>query len=304
MSRATVLLVATTLAGSAAGTGMALAEDAGVVFRDAVARVEVIPGARTDVAVSVVPGRKGLPQVRVYREGGRTIVDGGLAHRIRGCGNHGSDRIHPQAEVWGIGRIQETDMPVITVHTPRDSRIAADGAVFGRVGPAQSTDLAVAGCGEWSVGDVAGALAVHVSGSGDVVGRRAGSLRASVSGSGDVKLDTVDREVEIVTAGSSNFRLGTAGSADIRVSGSSDIRIGEIHGPVRSEISGSGDVIIDRGRATEVRVAVSGSGDFRFHGSAGAVSASVAGSGGVEIDHATGPVSQSKAGSGDIRIGH
>ena len=56
----------------------------GVAVRDAVARVQVIPEDRGDVSVTVTPGRKPLPTVRIYREGDRTVVDGGLAHRIKG----------------------------------------------------------------------------------------------------------------------------------------------------------------------------------------------------------------------------
>lgn len=293
----------------------------GVAVRDAVARVQVIPEVRGDVSVTVTPGRKPLPTVRIYREGDRTVVDGGLARRIKGCGwsglslgamifhhrdddgDRGDRGEHGRATVAGIGHLAPDDMPLITIRMPLDAHVSADGAVFGRVGATHSLDLAVAGCGDWTVGDVSGALGVRVSGSGDVAGGRAGSLRAGLSGSGDLKLSRVDGEADITTSGSSDVHLGAAGPVSIRIGGSSDIRIGEVQGPIHTEIGGSGDVTIDHGRAPDVRVAVAGSGDFTFHGSAGGVSASVAGSGDIVIDHASGPVSQSKAGSGDIRIG-
>ena len=290
----------------------------GVAVRDAVARVEVIPEARGEVSVTVAPGRKPLPTVRIYREGDRTVVDGGLARRIKGCGwsgrslgamifhhrdDDGDRGEHGRATVAGIGHLAPEDMPLITIRMPLDAHLSADGAVFGRVGATHSLDLAVAGCGDWTVGDVSGPLGVRVSGSGDVAGGRAGSLRAALSGSGDLRLSRVTGEADITTSGSSDVHIGTAGPVSIRIGGSSDIRIGEVDGPIHTEIGGSGDVSIDRGRAPDVRVAVAGSGDFTVHGSAGAVSASVAGSGDIVIDHATGPVSQSKAGSGDIRIG-
>ena len=321
MTHATLpVLSAAVLAATFAAAGTARAE--GVLVRDAVARVQVIPEARGDVSITVTPGRKPLPTVRIFREGDRTVVDGGLAHRIRGCGwngfslgsmvfhhgdeggDRGGDRGgHERANVAGIGAVGPQDMPLITIRMPLDAHVAADGAVYGRVGTTRSLDLAVAGCGDWSVEDVSGPLDVRISGSGDVSGGRAGTLRAALSGSGDLKLARVDGEAEIATSGSSDVHLATAGPLSIRVGGSSDIRVGEVNGPIHTEIGGSGDVTIDHGRAPEVRVAVAGSGDFRFHGSAGSVSASVAGSGDILIDHASGPVSQSKAGSGDIHIG-
>jgi hypothetical protein len=298
-----------------AAAGTARAEGPSVTVRDAVARVQVIPEARSDVSVTVTPGRRPLPTVRVYREGDRTVVDGGLAHRIRGCGWDGFEMgamfsrhrdekgERGRATVSGIGRLGPEDMPLITIRTPMDAHVSADGAVFGRVGATHSLELSVAGCGDWSTEDVAGLMAVHVSGSGDVAGGRAGALRAGMSGSGDLKLTRVDGDADISTSGSSDVRLGATGPVSIRIGGSSDVRIGDVNGPIHTEIGGSGDVTIDRGRAPDVRVAVAGSGDFRFHGSAGSVSASVAGSGDVVIDHASGPVSQRKAGSGDIHIG-
>ncbi len=310
--------VAACIAAAAVGAaGTAFADGASVVVHDAVARVQVIPEARGDVSVTVTPGRKALPSVRVWREGDRTMIDGGLAHRIHGCGSasfgfgalfHGHrdgepDRERGQANVAGLGRVGPEDMPLIVIRTPLDARVAADGAVFGQVAGARSLDLAVSGCGDWRTGDVAGPMGVHVSGSGDVTGGRVGALRAALSGSGDLKLGRVDGAADISTSGSADVRLGATGPLDIRVGGSSDIHVDEVQGPVRTQISGSGNVTIDRGRSPDLRVAVAGSGDFRFHGEGGAVSASVAGSGDILIDHATGPVSQSKAGSGDIHIG-
>ena len=205
---------ATVVAAALCLSGTARAE--GVEVRDAVARVQVIPEARGDVSVTVSPGRKSLPTVRVYRDGGRTVVDGGLARRIRGCGwsgfslgamvfHHGDgDRDrgeHGRATVAGIGHLGPDDMPLITIRMPMDAQIATDGAVFGRVGVTHSLDLAVAGCGDWTVGDVSGPLDVRVSGSGDVAAGRAGTLRAALSGSGDLKLVRVDGQTDITTSG-------------------------------------------------------------------------------------------------------
>ena len=293
----------------------AFAEDGGVSIRNAVARVEVIPEARSDVKVSVTPGKKSLPTVQVRREGGRVIVDGGLAHRIKGCGFYGfgvnmsmtdnkaGHAPKARAHVIGVGNLGPEDMPHIVVRTPMDASVEADGAVFGQVGAAHRLDVALSGCGDWSLSDVADALSVAMSGSGDVNGGRAGRLKVMVSGSGDVHLTQISGPADVTTSGSSDVSLASSGPLSVRIGGSSDVRVKSVNGPIHAQISGSGDVTVDQGNAPEVQVSVAGSGDFRFRGQAGSVSASVAGSGDIDIAHATGPVSQSKAGSGDIHIG-
>jgi len=293
----------------------AFAQGPGVSIRNAVARVEVIPEARSDVDVVVTPGRKALPTVQVRREGGRVILDGGLANRIKGCGFYGSglsmnlkinERSHgpaARANVIGIGNIGPDDMPHIVIHTPMDAAVEASGAVFGEVRPANRLDIAVAGCGDWSLADVADALSVSTSGSGDVTGGRAGRLKALVSGSGDIRLSQIAGPADVTTSGSANVNLSSSGPLSVRIGGSSDVHVKTVNGPIHAQISGSGDVTVDQGQAPDVDVAVAGSGDFRFHGQAGRVSASVAGSGDITIAHATGPVSESKAGPGDIHIG-
>ena len=311
MMRAGVLILSFSLLAAPS----AFAEDGGVSIRNAVARVEVIPEARSDVTVSVTPGRKALPTVQVRREGSRVIVDGGLANRIKNCGFYGfglnmsvklNERSRPpiaRAHVLGIGNIGPEDMPHIVIHTPMDTAVAADGAVFGQVGAAHRLDVALSGCGDWTLADVDDALAVSMSGSGDVTGGRAGRLKMMVSGSGDVRLSQVAGSADVTTSGSSNVSLSSSGPLSVRIGGSSDVKVKTVNGPIHAQISGSGDVTVDQGNAPEVQVSVAGSGDFRFRGQAGSVSASVAGSGDIDIAHATGPVSQSKAGSGDIHIG-
>ncbi len=305
-----VALVAAAMAASAAK-----AADTSVTLRDVVARVEVIPEARTDVQVSITQGRKSFPAMSVGRSGGRLIVDGELRGRIRGCGSFGlhlfmhphSDRRNPdaRADVIGIGFVGPQDMPLITIRAPMDAHLDASGAVFGRVGPTHSLELANAGCGDWKVEDVSDALTVSIAGSGDIHTGRAGSLRGAISGSGDLTGGRINGQAHIQLSGSSDVKLEAVGALDASTTGSSDVRIGEITGgPVRVKIAGSGDVVIDGGRAGDVEVSTAGSGDFRLRGEARNVVASSAGSGDIEVAHASGGVARSQAGSGDIRIGH
>lgn len=294
---------------------LAFAQDTGVSIHNAVARVEVIPEARNDILVSVTPGRKALPNPSIRRDGGRVVVDGGLANRIKSCGysgfgfnmnikqnEHGREPV-ARAHVLGVGNLGPDDVPKIVIRAPMDVAVDSDGAVFGRVGGARHLDLSLSGCGDWTLSDVTDALSLAMSGSGDVTGAKAGRLKVQVSGSGDVHLTNIAGSSDITTSGSSDVTLASSGPLSVRIGGSSDVRVKTVNGPIHAQISGSGDVTVDGGQAPDVEVQVAGSGDFRFRGQAGRVSAAVAGSGDIDIAHASGPVSQSKAGSGDIHIG-
>ena len=310
----TVLFAAAVSTAALMGTGTAAQAAPWVSFQDIAARVEVVAENRADIQVSVAPGKAALPAPIVRRNGDFWIVDGLLKHRIKGCGTYSSGfgMFHrddaqrdsgPTAQVKGVGRVRAADMPLITVHVPLDAHVAADGAVFGRMGPARSVDFANVGCGDWSLSDVQGLLKVAISGSGDVKAGRVGEAHLAVSGSGDVELSAVDRQLSATVSGSGDIKVAHAHALSVQVAGSGDVEIGEIEGPVSASIAGSGDVTIQSGHAQEVQVAVAGSGDVTIHAQVGSVSAQVAGSGDITIDHASGPVSKSNIGSGDIRIG-
>ena len=163
-----------------------------VEIRQAVARVTIIPEARSDVAVEVIRANSRLP-LKIVREGDRVVIDGGLGMRLRGCGSFLG---RPRAMVWGVGAVGYGDMPRIVVHTPADVHVSASGAVFGTVGRAASVDLGNSGCGDWTVADVAGALRVGVSGSGDTRTGAAGTADLRVSGSGDISVRRVQSGLE------------------------------------------------------------------------------------------------------------
>jgi hypothetical protein len=104
--------------------------------------------------------------------------------------------------------------------------------------------LSVAGSGDVKFSGSAGALAVNIQGSGDVVlaDGQAGALHASIQGSGNLKASGFKaKNVSVAIEGS--------GDADIRVAGGA------------------------------LKLAVNGSGDIRWTGDASAVSAATHGSG-------------------------
>jgi hypothetical protein len=267
---------------ASAGIALAVAAVAqaepGVVIRRAVARVTVIPEARSDVAVTVVRTNPKFP-LHISRRGQDVFIDGGLRWRGANCRTMFG---HRRVTVWGLGSVSYEDMPQLVIHTPMNVRMSASDAVYGVIGRADSATLANAGCGDWTVANVAGPATLRLAGSGDV---RAGSARSAdvrVSGSADVTFTHLDGGMTSATAGSG------------------DIRVASLDGPLNVRIAGSGDVVAQRGQVSNMDVSIMGSGDVKFHGVAQNLTAAVAGSGDVVVGHVTGQVTKRIAGSGSV----
>ncbi|WP_340644452.1 DUF2807 domain-containing protein [Phenylobacterium sp.] len=257
------------------------ANAATVEVRDAVARVVVIPEDRQDIRVEFLTTNPSLP-LHVRSLGGKTIVDGDLDRKIKNChGGGGKARVY----VAGIGDVAYDDMPQIVVRMPRDAKVEAGGAVFGSVGKTASLELSNAGCGDWTVGNVAGKMSINVAGSGDTYTGVSGEAALRVAGSGDVRTQAVN------------------GALEVSVAGSGDVSVASISGPLTVKIAGSGDVSVRGGKATEVNTSVAGSGNVEFGGEAGSLKARIAGSGDVHVKAVTGEVSKAIVGSGRVSIG-
>ena len=271
---ASLIVVGLGLTGGAANA-------ATVEIKDAVARVVIVPEARSDIEVEVLTTNPSLPlQVRTL--GDQTIIDGALDRRIKNCYSVvGRVRVH----VSSLGDVGYDDMPQILIRTPKDAKVSAGGAVFGSVGKSNSFELNSAGCGDWTVANVAGKMTIRVAGSGDISTGSSGEGVVRVAGSGDVRTGSV------------------AGPLTVEVAGSGDVSSASIAGPLSVKIAGSGDVRVDGGQSSDVVVSVAGSGNVDFEGVATRLRARVAGSGDVHIKQVTGEVSKSVVGSGEVTIG-
>ena len=268
-------------AASALGLIAGAAQAATIEVRDAVARVVVIPELRQDIKVEFLSTNPNLPlQVRIA--GGKTVVDGNLDRKIKSCHSEGGKA---RVYVSGVGDIAYADMPQIVVRMPKDAKIEAGGAVFGSVGKTNSLELSNAGCGDWTVGDVAGKLSLKVAGSGDTHAGASGEALLRVAGSGDVSAQAVN------------------GALDVSVAGSGDVNVTSVAGPLSVKVAGSGDVNIRGGKASKMGASIAGSGNVDFGGVAGRLDAKIAGSGDVHVKSVTGEVSKAIVGSGDVRIG-
>ncbi|MGE5565515.1 MAG: GIN domain-containing protein [Parcubacteria group bacterium] len=253
-----------------------------VEIKDAVARVVVIPEDRADVRVEFLTTNRALP-LTVSKVGGRTVIDGNLRYsKIRNCSTQGG---RTSVYVAGVGKVDWANMPQVVIHTPRAVNVAAGGAVFGSVGRSESLSFANAGCGDWTVGNVKGALTARQAGSGDLRTGSAGSADVRIAGSGDVNLTAID------------------GPLTVDVAGSGDVHASSIDGNLKTNVAGSGDVTVDSGRARDMKVSVAGSGDVNFGGVADSLEARIMGSGDVSAAKVTGSFRKSVMGSGTVRIG-
>lgn len=277
--RLAIALLCATAAVAAAGAAGA-ANPPSVELRDAVVRVTVIPEDRSDIKVEMVTTNRNLP-LEVRTQGGETIIDGGLAHRIRDC-HHRSDR--PFASVRGVGDVSGDQIPQIVVRTPRAVVVGSNGAVFGSIGRSGSLELHDSGCSAWVVGDVAGDAAVHESG--------AGSLRMGAIGRLDVKLSGA-ADIHAV-----HVRQGM----ESQLSGAGRIQVEDFAGSMDARVSGVGHVQVMGGRATQMRAIVSGMGGIDFGGVADSLDARISGIGGIHVNRVTGQVTKSISGAGHVTI--
>jgi hypothetical protein len=277
--RLTLMLMAATAA-SLAAAGAAAA--ASVEVKDAVVRVTVIPENRADVKVEFITTNPKLPlQLRTF--GGRTIIDGDLDRRIRGCGGRGEGvRVH----VRGLGEVGWRDMPQIVIRTPRDVDLDTGGAIWGTVGRSASLNLGNAGCGDWTVGNVEGRMRISQAGSGDTQTGSAGEVKVRVAGSGDTQI------------------ADARGGVEVDIAGSGDVSVRSVAGPLEVHVAGSGNVRVAGGHASTFDVSVAGSGDVSFGGVADNMKARIMGSGDVRAREVRGQVSKTIMGSGGVSVGN
>ncbi|MBL8552095.1 MAG: DUF2807 domain-containing protein [Hyphomonadaceae bacterium] len=259
--------------------------------------VRVIPEDRTDVSVEIAnPGKAPMPTVKA--EENKLIIDGLLSRRIDECREDGG------AELDGYGVLALSELPQITLRTPREVAIGLRGAVRGEIGAAQSVDLSQSGCGRTTIADVAEALEINNSGSGSVEAGAARTAEVHLAGSGSARIGAIGERLEAKIAGSGQIDVQSLqGELEAKTAGSGDFRLGG--GAVTEadvEIAGSGSV--DIGASVEtLDVKIAGSGDVTVRQGVGSLDASLAGSGDVRVASVSGEVSKSIIGSGDVVVG-
>ena len=256
------------------------AQAASVEVRDAVVRVTVVPEDRNDVKVEFLTTNPKLP-LEVRTQGGATVIDGGLNHRIASC--HGPAD-HPSAWVHGVGHLDSAAIPQVVIHTPRAVNLSSSGVVYGSIGRSGSLDLQDSGCSDWTIADVAGDATVRESGKGE--------LRMGATGRMDLHL-----------SGAANIHaVRVRQSLNAMLSGAGGVRIEQLDGQMDAHVSGAGRIHVEGGHASAVHASVSGIGGVDFGGVADTLDAQISGLGSVRVSKVTGQVNQSVSGIGHVTV--
>jgi hypothetical protein len=246
------------------------------------ARVIILSEARNNITAEVKPGKAGgVPTPTLQVQGVNMVISAGLSKsRMENC-RANAERI--KLGFWNSTPV--ADLPVVTVHVPRDVVVVADGAIVGEIGQAQSVNLEQKRCSYWRIGDVAGPLNLSLSGLGDVRAGSSGSALLRVAGLGDV-------------------RVRSTGALTSTMSGMGDLVVDEVNGPVDAALSGMGDLRVRGGHATTLRLRLSGMGDLSFGGVADSLEASASGMGSIHVSKVTGAVHKSQSGMASIHVGN
>ena len=320
--------------------GMAQAQDFSgdaIELRDFIATTQVIVGDSDEISVAITPGAADKEPVLARLEGDTVVLysekepDKKNFWRNMNWERHGEDAF----------KVFLRDYPTIQVTVPQGTDVTIDGIashltidsimgdfvseetiyVEGTVGSMDSADVHITGSGELAFASIANDLKARISGSGDLSFDTAASAELLISGSGDIDINEIaddtsakirgsgDIDVKSITGGAT---LDISGSGDIKtgkvgkgvaatIKGSGDIEVAELNGPSSASITGNGDIKFRRGRAEDLEVRITGSGDFEFGGLATNPSVRVGGSGDVTIDDYEGSVNV--RGGGDVRIG-
>jgi len=316
-----------------------------IELRDFAARVVVTPENRSDIDVRVRYGKAKVPVLMVSHRGNVTVLDGHLSSLQHGLHfninfSDGDNSDHGRVFITGVGDVDINDLPMVFIRVPMNAEVKDSAYTFGTVGPSNSLNFILNGCGDWNIAAVNGPLNIIDSGSGSIRVASAGDsvidnmgssdiqvgrvhrLKLSLSGSGDFKAEQSD-DTQLQNMGSSDIELGRVGllkaqltgSGDLSLdgvggdltlvnTGASDVTINRLNGSASLQLTGSGDVHIHGGQADSFVVHGTGSGGVDFNGTAGTVTIDTSGSGDVKITRATGSVTQHTNGSGETHIGH
>lgn len=271
-----------------ASTGMAvegLASPAAhpLSIENVVARIEISPAQKDQIGVTITPGSAAIATPKAFTRNGATWVEASDTYRklrnISCQSSNGETRIRINNGAW----VAVKDLPLIRITAPENTDLSVtDSMVILKAGNLGSAKLELQGCTDTLIGNVANALNVELSGSGNVMTGNAGSLNAALSGSGNGTFGSI------------------ASDARFEISGSGDLTAASVNGQLSAEISGSGNILVKAGDVSALSAEIAGSGDITFNGKANSPRAEIAGSGTVRIKEVTGTPEWEVAGSGEI----
>lgn len=268
-----------------AAAAPAAASAAELVVDGAMARVVVIPEARSDLLVDVVQARDPALTVQVQRSADRVRLASNLVARTCTGDSRGPEGWRRMRVRFTNGRwANMADAPVITIRAPRDLVVSGRGPVSGEIGALRNLNIRYTGCGTWRAGDVAGRFEAAASDGAAIRARNIGSGLLRAHSGGAVAIDT-SRDL------------------DVRASDGGAVSVDTASGRTRVAANGGGAVSIRGGRARQLDIDADGGAAVSYGGHAGAVNASADGGAVVSIASADGPVNRSSGGGALLSIG-
>lgn len=259
--------------------------------------VTITPEDRADFLIEInSPG--GTPMPTVSAEEGRVIVDGQLRGRISGCAEDGG------ASLRGYENVSLAQLPRITIRAPRNLVVERSGAGTTEIGATESLRFEIAGCGDATVGDVAGEFQLDAAGAGNVAAGAARRVEADIAGAGDISVGAVAEGADVDLAGAGTFTmasltgeftLSSAGAGDVVISAGALTR-------ANLDLAGAGNVRI-AAPVQVLEVQIVGVSDVDVTGAVGDLDAEIAGPGNVTVGSLTGTLRQDIAGPGSVNVG-
>jgi hypothetical protein len=155
-----------------------------------------------------------------------------------------------------------------------------------------------------------GDLRADSLGRADITVRDAGSVRIgrverlgfAAHGHGELSVDRV-QSLAVQVPGSAEISVSRVDEMKLDIQGHAEVSVDRIDGPLKAALLGSGDVVIDKGEARPLQVAITGSADFNFGGTAVDPVVLVSGSGNARVARHTGTPRASSTGSGSVIVG-
>lgn len=263
---------------AAALAGQATAAE--LVFRDAVARVVVIPEARSDIQVEVQQGRNGAPAVQVSRSADSVTVYGDS--RTRQCNSDGDGG--GWVKLRGGPRIDMDDAAVVTIRAPLSLRISGGGPVWGQVGRTENLSIDQTGCASWTIANVAGTLETELTNGASVRGGTAGTARLGATNGGAV-------------------RIVQAGKLDARATNGGAVKAGAVSGEVNANASGGGVVSIEGGATRVLTGNAHGGAVIKHGGRVGELSIAANGGSSIKVAQASHVLTSSRDTGSVVSVG-
>ena len=276
----------------------------------------------------------------VVVDGGQNKIDGSDCQSAYGRYDINWFGKRKQGNVGGYKNLE--DLPVLNITLPEDAKLILGNSIVFTAGAPNiaEADLALSYCGDVTLGDISGQMALDSRGSADVDIGKSGQLVASLKGSGDLAggdsgdvlikshgsadIDLGDvKSLEAALHGSGDLSAGVVGgAAELSSQGSGDVELDEVNGrlsyasygsgdldvsavtgaSLEVESYGSGDIDIGGGEVDELIATVRGSATIEFSGEAQTANLRATGSGDIYIDRVAGAAEIKTSGSGDVEI--